>query len=377
MMKIARVVALAAAVLVGRSATAQEFADLNKPITLDLGLLPFVKSLEPIGGWPLTIRMLANKPLGIGTEPRSSAFPPYLNSGPGLAGKAWIVWSDPDKVFSFGCVASQWSPPCPAADETVLEFTPGLPTKGGTAAAPPKVNNWDYANANHVGNTTNTPTSIGPSTGYGSSPAVPGLVILSDTGVGLDFVPDATFGIRHTGAVRNLAGFVNSVSWTLNDRMPLLPRTSVTAEMNVPYGLFKPILFMDRNGTLRDSNGLVLNPNYMWTIDGGPVTTGGDNQMRAALNAKVTTVRIFVLDGAAPDHFDDMNGDGIVDSRDALLTTNPATGLKYKLLSGERVIRFQTLVEEEFPGIEFDFDGNGMTPPVAPPGGGTIKTPPR
>jgi hypothetical protein len=365
MMKIARVVALVAAVLLGRGANAQEFADLNKPITLDLGLLPFVKSLEPIGAWPLTIRMLANKPLGIGTE-RGSAFPPYNNSG--LAGKAWIVWSDPDHVFSYGCIISQWLPPCPAADETVLEFTPGLPAKGGTAAAPPKVNTWDWAN--RVGNTTNTPTSVGPSTGYGSSPAVPGLVILSDTGVGLDFVPDATFGIRHTGAVRNLAGFVNSVSWTINDRMPLLPRTSVTAEMNVPYGLFKPILFADRNGTVPFSS-------YMWTIDGGPVTSGGWDQMMTALNAKVTTVRIFVLDGAAPDHFDDMNGDGIVDSRDALKTTNPATGLKYKLLSGERVIRFQTLVEEEFPGIEFDFDGNGMTPPVAPPGGGSVKPIPR
>jgi hypothetical protein len=86
----------------------------------------------------------------------------------------------------------------------------------------------------------------------------------------------------------------------------------------------------------------------------------------------VTTVRIFVLDGAAPDHFDDMNGDGKVDSRDALLTINPATGMKFKLLSGERVIRFQTLVQEDSPGIDFDFNGDGMTFPVAPPGGGTI-----
>lgn len=360
-MRIARLVALAAAVLLGRTATAQEFADLNKPITLDLGLMPFVTSLEPIGNWPLMIRMLANKPLGIGTE-RGQAFPPYLGSG---VGRAWIVWSDPDGVFSFGCdpLMLPSGKTCPATDETFLEFTPGLPAKGGTAAPPSKVNTWDWANK--VGNTTNTPKSVGPAAGYGASPAVPGLVILSDTGVGREFVPDATFGIHQTGVARNLAGFVNSVSWTINDRMPLLPRTSVTAEMNVPYGLFKPILFADRNGL----GGVT---NYLWTIDGGPVTSGGWGQMMTALNAKVATVRIFVLDGDAPDHLDDMNGDGKVDFRDALLTTNPKTGLKYKLLSGERVIRLQTLVQEEFPGIDFDFDGNGMTFPVAPPGGGSV-----
>jgi len=173
-MKIARIVALAAAVLLGRTATAQEFADLNKPITLDLGLMPFVTSLEPIGNWPLTIRMLANKPLGIGTE-RGQAFPPYLGSG---VGRAWIVWSDPDGVFSFGCDPSMLpsGKTCPATDETFLEFTPGLPAKGGTAAPPSKVNTWDWANK--VGNTTNTPKSVGPAAGYGASPAVPGLVIL-------------------------------------------------------------------------------------------------------------------------------------------------------------------------------------------------------
>jgi hypothetical protein len=361
MMKIARVVALAAAVLVGRSATAQEFADLNKPITLDLGLLPFVKSLEPIGGWPLTIRMLANKPIGLGTQPQSFALPPY---GSALPDKAWIVWSNPDGKFSFGCDSTNLPSGfnCPPIDETYLEFTLGLPVQGGTLPRPPPVSSY-----NGVNGVNNGTRAVGPAAGYGASPAVPGLVILSDTGVGREFISDPVTGITQKPTAINLAGFVNSVAWTANDRMPLLPRTVVTAQMNVPYALFMPIVLADR--------GRVPFAPITWQID-GKTGTGPDTDLVAALNARVTTVRIFVLDGPAPDKIPDLKGDGTIDSRDALLMTNPVTGKPYKLLSGERVIKFQTLVEEFWP-IDFDFDGNGMFPPVAPPGGGTIKTPPR
>jgi hypothetical protein len=251
---------------------------------------------------------------------------------------------------------------CPPIDETYLEFTLGLPALAGTGPRPPAV--WTYSGVDHA----NTGTrSVGPAAGYGASPAVPGLVILSDTGVGRDFTPHPTAGIIRNATAVNLAGFVNSVAWTANDRMPLLPRTVVTAQMNVPFGLFMPIVLFDRGPNPQATK--------LWQID-GTNGSGTEADLAKALNARVTTVRIFVLDGPAPDQIADLNGDGVIDARDALLKTNPVTGKPYKLLSGERVVRLQTLVEE-YSGIDFDFDGNGMFPPVAPPGGGTIKTPPR
>jgi hypothetical protein len=372
MMKIARCVTLAAAILVHLNASAQELLDLGKPITLDIpGMeLPFVTSLQPLGGWPLTIRMFANKPLGIGTKYNAGVYPP-------LADRAWIVWADPDGVFSFACITNAWSPPCPATDETYLEFAPGV-TKWPTTLVPLKVKSYTFniQDPTYVGNTTDRELSI-PEGVLGKSSAVPGLVILSDTGVGREFVLDEHTGIAQTGKAWNLAGFISSVEWTVNDRKPFLPRTSVTAQLHVPTGLFKPVLFVDYGACAMAGVTIpVPCPAWKWTFD-GVFASGPPQTFSAAIAAKVTTVRIFVVDGPAPDKVANENGDSVIDSRDVLRMTNPVTGKPYKLLSGERVIRFQTLEQEELPAFPFDFDGDGMGQPVLPAGGGGVKPIPR
>jgi hypothetical protein len=375
MRQFSRVVALAAAVLLGRSANAQEFLDLNKPITLDIpGMeLPFVTSLQPLGGWPLTIRMFANKPLGIGTA-SNAGLPP-------IQSKAWIVWADPDGKFSFACYPSIVVT-CPPVDETYLEFTTGISTQGETGdfLTVKSYTLPNYANPVYVGNTSDTTIWGIHKGGFGRSTSIPGLVILADTGAGREFTPDPALGIHQTGNVRNLAGFVDSVAWTVNDAMPFLPRTSVTAHMNVPTGLFQPILFVDYGScTYPSGNGQSYQgacPTFKWSID-GRYTALDTTTVLNAWKAIVTTVRVFVVDGPAPDLVGDGNGDGVIDSRDVVRMTNPETGNHYKLLSGERVIRFKTLEDYMFPGIPFDFDTDGMIHPPAPAMGGTVKPIPR
>jgi hypothetical protein len=361
-----RFIVLAAALLLHQSAGAQELADLNKPITLDLpGLLPFVTSTQPIGGWSLTVRMLANKPIGIGSN-LGGIYPPYGSR------QGWIVWADPDGKFSFGCNPQFFT--CPPHDETYLEFNMGL-TSQGSAGPPLQVNTYDPQKHDNSGLLFLGP----PSGGYGKSSAVPGLVILSDTGVGREFTLSATTGIEQTGRARNIAGFVDSVAWTANDHMPFVPRTSVTAQMNVPYGMFKPILFVDYGSCpMTTPTGTIPAPctTWKWSIE-GHYTTGDTTAILASWRAIVTTIRIFVLDGPAPDLLEDLNHDGVIDARDALLAVNPVTSKPYRLLSGERVIKFKTLEQEEFPGIPFDFDGDGMVQPPAPASaGGIVRVPP-
>jgi hypothetical protein len=364
MRQFSRFVVLAAAVLLCRGASAQELLDLNKPITLDIvGHLPFVTSLQTRGGWPLTIRMLANKPIGIGTS-GNGLIPP-------LGDKAWIVWADPDNNFSFACTPNPFVQ-CPPTDETYLEFTPGLTSQGTTGEQGQQIFHYDWATH---GNTKSA--FIGPHTGgYGRSSSIPGLVILSDTGVGREFIPDAARGIAQTGRARNLAGFVDSVAWDMNDRMPFLARTSVTAQMNVPNGLFTPITFVDYGACPLPGGYQRICPIWKWTIDGSFGTGPFFPDMQAATEEKVTTVRIFVVDGPAPDLVANENGDNVIDSRDVTRMTNPVTGKPYKLLSGERVIRFQIFLRQAAAGIPFDLDGDGIAEfPLPAGGGGIVKIP--
>jgi hypothetical protein len=366
MKRTSRLVALVASLLLGRSASAQELADLNKPITIDLpGLLPFVTSLQPAGEWPLTIRLLANKPIGVWTA-RAGVFP----SAPGET--SFLVWADPDGVFTGKCYPGAPHPDCvvPTVADTYLEFTVG-PSAQGASGSPLLVNCHPAMPGvlSYPGNTQQC--AVGPpSGGYGRSSAVPGLVILSNTGVGKEFTLDPVTAIAWTSRARNLAGFADSIGWTVKDRMPFIPRTSVVAQMTVPSNLFKALLFWDAS----------CSAGPCWSLE-GTLQTGNRDAMYSAWQAVVTTVRIFVLDGPAPDLLEDLNHDGVVDARDALLAVNPVTQQPYRLLSGERVVRFQTETDtigcRHLP-IPFDLDGNGVAHVscMEPNMGGGIRKPP-
>jgi hypothetical protein len=378
------------------------------PVTIDIpGFTGNVVSLQTAGAWPLTVRMAANDPLGIATYRVPNPYP--INEQ-----QAFIVYSNPDECLSLSLdhdaeLTNPTEGVCTGgSDEIYLEFTPtiNLPNLlkrpidnvrarrlGGRVTAL----GWESDGGNSmvvtvgpydVGDVPNDesecaktpldPIGVGcDNYGYGASPNIPGLVILSDTGVGL--VRDTEgFSLTTPRVARNLAGFVNSASWTANDCDGGVKSTdcdagrmSVTAHMNVPAALFSPITRLDWNYPNTTTSQY---DNVAYQIEGGELVEGSNfAALRSSLNAKVITVRVFVVSGRGPDQLEDMNRDGVVTSKDAALAG-------YKLLSGgDKIIRFRTLHQEHDSalGIRYDFNGNGLGPIVAPTGGGTITERPR
>ena len=367
-----------------------------EPVTIDVpGFSPYVVSLQTAGAWPLTINMEANRPMGVATYQVPWRYPMD-------AQQAFIVWADPDRCFSM----SLWTEPggvapCPNyQDETYLEFTPtvNLPNleKGQIdkvspvrlGPAPRLMRRLDNATFSreavppfNVGADNAIPCGSAGALGcdnygYGASPNLPGLVILSNRGVGLkwDESSDAAEAFTLVGAARNLAGFVNSVSWTLNNCAG--PRgcgsgeVSVTAHMNVPPHLFGPVVRLDLGHT---TGGVTSGRAYQ--IDGGAWVDDNSFRLLTVLRQMVTTVRVFVVKGPAPDVLLDENLDGVVDIHDAI-----AAGLT--VLSGEQTIRFRIYHQTTTPGqsnlaILYDHNGDGMDGDEAPAGGGGISPIPR
>ena len=69
---------------------------------------------------------------------------------------------------------------------------------------------------------------------------LPGLVVLSEKGIGLVLDPD--FNPPAVPMLRNLAGLVSSVSYELSD---WTRRTTITAHFNVPRGALAPFVKID------------------------------------------------------------------------------------------------------------------------------------
>jgi len=379
--------------------------DFSSAVTIEIpGTRPDVVSLQTAGAWPLAIRMTANDPMGIGTYMNPPQFPVGSQQG-------FIVFADPDGCFSLDFLhdPALLNDPCPAADETYLEFTPtiNLPNlvkfrvdnvpaarlgaapilKGWTTEAK-RPNNVDFVVGPGVGASDRSPCDDSGSNvgcdnyGYGASPNLPGLVILSDRGVGLVW-DSRTFNLVQPRTARNLAGFINSVTWTLNDCMgsPGLPdncdngRAGVTAHMNVPYSLFTPVVRIDFGGPIVDHSDppqVIGNRDRWYQIDGGPWVKDNNEYLRNVLDQMVTTLRVFVVSGRGPSTLGDLNRDSIVDYRDA-------EQAGYTLLSAETLVMFRTLHQEEeaYIGIPFDRDGNGMQFPPLPAGGGGVNPIPR
>ena len=360
-----------------------------RPVTIEVaGAIPNVVSLQTAGAWPLTLRLMARKPLGIGTYTVPNVYPVD-------AQQAFVVFADPDACFSLSLAHDPdvvGSVACPGGtDETYVEFTPTInlpdlvkrmvgkvmPARlgarlmlAGWRSSTPGDNSMMYSAGPVVGTDDGSAcTEDGgagcDNYGYGASPNLPGLVILSDTGVGL--VWDEGFNLERPGKARNLAGFVNSVAWTLNERIGWTSST-VTAHLNTPANLFMPVVRIDFN-----QQGTDWFKNVAYQIDGAPWVYGTSlTALRSVLNRTVTTVRVFVVNGRAPDVLDDLDADGVVTANDAELA-----GLT--LLSHEVMFRFRTWHQEIDPalGIPFDTNGDGMQLPPAPAGPGGIRDIPR
>jgi hypothetical protein len=376
---------------------------------------------EVASGWPVTLRLSSNGELGIGTLRIPPFFPRFQEVG-------YLVFTDPDSCFSFVMACGQ-------TDETYVEFTPdqdraGLPNAHGNAdrlaalttsggGGSPMVLTFDsdtHLNDKLVpygplvggadiiekhcssvevfaGSFCDSDADCPPSWtcreipvnadgyGYGADDDLPGLVLLSDTGVGL--VLSQGFNPPRIPQVRNLAGLLSSVAYDLRDGSH---RPTILAHWNVPpgqtyllrsdladiptpmpRGLFTPVVLADK--CVGDPTLCNASQTHLFRIDGGPPASMTDTELFTFLNERVVTLRAFVVNGTAPSVLSDQDGDGIIGAKDAALAG-------YQLLSGEEVIQVVVFYDDSFEVLPmlYDFDGNGeaIATLVAPGGPGKI-----
>lgn len=274
-------------------------------------------------------------------------------------------------------------------DETWVEFFSGISVPAQVPPdereTPPMV--WSHV-ADCVGYPPSCTTSfqlvgVGPNLGsdtddtrYGRWDRFPGLVVLADHGPGLITRPldpnippyDAAnppnptysqfFDPPQPLEAWNLAGFFNTVGHTLQadrDAWPGWGRTTLTAQLIAPSSLFKPVMLIDRTVTIPFTDELgnsCLAGDSAYRMDGGPLTCvpHSVNWLDEFTNAELITVRIFVVNGDAPDKVVDMDGNGVLNLRDL-------EAMGYEALTRERKVRFYQY-SQGYCGVEYDFDGD-------------------
>jgi len=402
-MRASPVISAAAAVLVGVSSMAgaagqpppKILLTFDQPLFLPLFPLPLMFS----SGWPMVLRAVATpSALGIALNFTPDDFPTAGDT-------AYVVFEDPD-----GCLrlpppffADQQDPNCAGkpSDETYMEFTNDIDQVGVDDAAgnpalraalgdptqtgEPVFSDLELSSSGLVP----VQTSVGPTTGgnvadgigYGASDDWPSLVLLSPRGVGL--VLDADLNAPPIRTQRNLAGFLNWVSYELKNP---IGATVVSGGMMVPYGLIAPIVKVDECVGAQVTPGICDQP-LRYRMDGGPIQNAAPGQQpffpeaflyMDLFNALQYELRAFVVSGIAPSKLADMNGNGTVTAADATLAG-------YKVISNEAVIRLRQFHGDVCGGasldnrLRADFDGNGLafTTFVCPAGPGQIKKPPQ
>lgn len=348
-------------------------------------------------GWPLVIRAVGSPAaLGVATNALPSLFPGILQTG-------YLVFQDPDNCLELPPPYVRGPAPCSTgpSDETYLEFSndvdmvgvvdevdTGNPGRAAALANPllsgdavfhgdGDLNNDQVLEPVDVAVGPETGEAVADGVGFGADDDFPGLVLLSPTGVGR--VLNADFSRPAVRQQRNLAGFLNTVAYELNDPDG---STTITASMVMPHGLIAPLMKID------DCVGTVLSDHCdggsRYSIDGGAIVTAPANTTVQSLYPQVFNslpyyeVRAFVVSGVAPSVLSDGNGDGIVTASDATLAG-------YNVISNEEIVRVRQYHGEICGGVPLldvfyaDLDGNGRAIAylVCPAGPGQITRPPR
>ena len=325
--------------------------------------------------------------LGTPDPEQTGCVPPYwpddpdwpgLSECPPSEGQSRTDWFD-DLLAS----GLQWP-----RDETWVELTPGLSVPDSlfpAELAEPRPLLWTWT---PLCATPPCLTPFGPQLGsteddtrYGSWRRLPGLVVLADHGPGVrtklpeggDLTPAADFfDLYEPAEAWNLAGFFNSAAYSL---MGGTRETSITAHLNTANDLFSPVVLVDKHITVptEDAFGVLCGEgDALYRMDGGPLTCspGGLSLVDGLLNGTIVTVRVFMVDGIAPDVLTDEDGDGDVDIDDAVL-------MGFDPLSPEKTASFSQFHEDEC-GFVFDFDGDGNPGGCVAPGRpGGLTRPPR
>lgn len=205
--------------------------------------------------------------------------------------------------------------------------------------------------------------------GYGTDDDLSSLVLMVDSGGARVF--DEDFDLL-PGVIRNMAGFLNTVSFEDVDGRG---QSAVTASIHALAGVFEPIAIVDADV----SDPSLAGSAYAIRVDSGPVEgfnvsepyppagPGAANAFYAEILSQYypaeLRIRAVVVNGEAPAFIYDMNGDGKYTARDVEMMGHP-------LLSNEVSIKLMVTLEnllEESPDnqcpprtfIHGDVDGNG------------------
>lgn len=320
----------------------------------------------------------------------------------------------------------------PASDEVYMEFWPDVDIAGvadptgnadrqadlldSAGSRGPELQKWDRDTCvpgdNDISGIDAKCIRFGPNTGgeitdgfgFGADDDIPGLVIIAEYGVGRVF-DEPSFELSDPIGAVNLAGLVNSVSYDLSDLKKKLtkpegakgkPTTEtiieqgkIWAHMNMDFNVLRHLIQYDActgNVTWQDPEEIYADScdgNDLWRIDGGPaedppfIFGRGDAASIYLLESTTYTLKVFLVAGQAPNRLYDEDGDGDVDSADAV-----AAG--YTLLSNQDSIDLLQLSQEICWGggsgvYAWDLDENGavVVPIVCPGGPGDLGRPPR
>lgn len=360
------------------------------PVKLEIKAPQYKKDPEPgrmyAGGWTLDFEARADpNALGVAVNSQPELYPGDRATG-------YVVFSDPDSLL---CLPSPFfgGQDCEgvASDETYMEFTNdvddvnvvdnvGNPLRRAALADPARSGEpeFDENRDGVVGKALVGPMTggtVADSLGYGADDDFPGLVVLAPYGVGL--VLNADFSRPAVRTLRNLAGFLNHVSYELRSASD---STVVHAGMVVPYNLIAPLMKVDDCGDGVPDD--ICNQTDRYSIDGAaPVDgTGGAAQFYfpELVKSMIFEIRAFVVSGVGPSTLADGNGDGKVTAADARLAG-------YTVLSNEAVVSVRQWSDSICAGVPldnviyWDYDGNGYSTDAipCPAGPGTISKPPK
>ncbi len=339
-----------------------------------------------------------------------------------------LVVTDPDDCLHLGSLLDDIQPPvfdptCPFEDETHIEVqTEKFDTFGefdnattGNDAIRARLIDDEFADPEPR----NTPylrmfdgkiKEVGPKTGgrpaddpantkpdeldgygYGADDDLASLVLMADIGGARVF--DEHFDPT-PGVIRNMAGFVNTVS---GEDLDGKDQTAITASLHLLAGVFEPIAVFDSDVSDPSLAGF----DYAIRVDSGdvegvnlvtpypPDAPGAANdfydEILSLYYPAEVRIRAVLVNGEAPDYVHDMDGDGIYTAVDVALAG-------YTLLSNEVDINLKLTHDNlltESPDskcpprtfIHGDVDGNGargVLPDCILTSGSTrIRRPPR
>ena len=349
------------------------------------------KGLTTTTGWSLVLRIEVPDSIAILETPEEPTVP--------VGKREAIVYKDPD-----GCLDMRHFPiinagtpyeDCSGPDESFIEFTTerfdNFDVADGQTGnfqvrdrlvddlfAPGVLLNKPYLR-NTAGSIVAVPrpqtgADLKDGFGYGPDDDLPGLVVMANIGAARAF--DENFDAVPGGVIRNMGGFINSVSQELlNNR----GGSSITAWMQMIAGMVEPIALVDLDV---DAAGV----DYLRRLESGPVqafqfSTPPQNdddiffEIVSSYSPFQLELRVVLVEGVAPTFIYDRNHDG-------RFTSTDLRRMGHKILSNEARVRlvedFDVVVTQTVTGrtcpppslIYRDLDGNGQDGAITCSGSG-------